>query len=70
MIGDTEPDDDFVAGNVPDPVQVARRLHESRRWLGSLEPEWDDLRPEERNIGVALMTAVLAWLIREGSFGG
>lgn len=66
-IGDIEPDDVFSAEGVADPEQVARRLHEQRRWIGSGEPEWDHLPPEAREVGVVLVTALLAWLISEGS---
>ena len=66
-IGDTEPDDTFVAHNIPDPEQVARRLHEQRRWIGSGEPEWDELPPEAREVGALLIQILLDWLRAEGT---
>lgn len=66
-IGDVAPDDQFVANNIPDPEQVARRLHEERRWLGSGDPEWDDLEVGERLIGELLIQILLEWLLREGT---
>lgn len=66
-IGDTEPDDAFVVNNIPDPSQVARFLHEERRWLGSQEPEWDLLPEEERAAATSLMKTLLRWLWVEGT---
>lgn len=65
-IGDVEPDDQFVDHNIPDPEQVARRLHEERRWIGSGEPEWDHLPAESRMVGELLIQILLEWLLREG----
>lgn len=50
-----------------DPEQVARRLHESRRWLGSGERDWDHISQLDREVGVALIIALFAWLRDEGS---
>lgn len=66
-IGDTSPDDEFAADGTPDPLQVAIRLHESRRFLGSGEPPWDELPDDVRQVAIALMVAIISWLIREGT---
>lgn len=50
-----------------DPEQVARRLHDERRFLGSGEPDWDDLSQVEREVGIAMILALLLWLNSEGS---
>jgi len=65
-IGDVEPDDEFVANSIPDPEQVARHLHEERRWIGSGEPDWDHLDDETRMVGELLIQILLEWLLREG----
>jgi hypothetical protein len=59
--------EDFAADGVPDPLQVAIRLHESRRFLGSREPPWDELPEATKSVGVALMVAIIAWLVSEGT---
>lgn len=66
-IGDTEPDDTFVAHNIPDPEQVARHLHEERRWIGSGEVDWDNLSDEARMVGELLIRILLEWLHAEGT---
>lgn len=64
---DTEPDDQFVRGNIPDADQVARRLHELRKATGEELPEWDVLDGNEQNRAIVLMSALLAWLDLEGT---
>jgi len=65
-IGDTERDDQFVEHNIPDPEQVARHLHEERRWIGSGEVDWDNLSAEARMVGELLIQILLDWLLDEG----
>lgn len=67
MFGDDGPDDSYVAGNVADPEQVARRLHELRQERERESVAWDDLTPAERLVLVAIIEALLAWLRREGT---
>lgn len=67
MFGDDGPDDSYVAGNVADPEQVARRLHELRRERERETVGWDDLTAGERLVLVAIVAALLAWLRREGT---
>lgn len=50
-----------------DPEQVARRLHEERRFLGADEPDWDRLSQLDREVGIALIIALFRWLTDEGS---
>lgn len=72
-MSDTEPghnDDDEQgdAGHAPaDPEQVARHLHEERRYLGSGDPVWHELPDDVRAFAVALIVALLDWLHDEGS---
>jgi hypothetical protein len=66
-VGRNDDNEDFANDGVPDPLQVAIRLHESRRWLGSGEPPWDELPDDVKSVAVALMVAIISWLIREGT---
>ena len=50
-----------------DPLQVARHLHEERRYLGSGEPIWHELPEDVRDFAVALIVALLDWLHGEGT---
>ena len=51
-----------------DPEQAAINLHNVRRyWSGNTLPAWDDLPQDERDMGVALLKAIIDWLHREGS---
>lgn len=66
--GDIDPSgDDAYADARADPLQVAIRLHESRRWVGSREAPWEELPEDARELAVALIVAILEWLRREGS---
>ena len=66
--GDIEPEDVYDgSGERADPLQVAIRLHESRRWVGSGEPRWEDLSDDARELAVALIRGILDWLHREGT---
>ena len=48
--------------------ELARTLHNARRFVATTPlPEWDDLSPDERAVGVALMGAILDWLRRQGA---
>jgi hypothetical protein len=67
-VGHDDDGEQFDGGHLPaDPEQVARRLHEERRYLGSHEPPWEDLTDDERSVGVALIVALLALLRDEGT---
>lgn len=51
-----------------DPEKVALHLHNVRRyWSGNKLPAWADLPPEDRQVAVALMSAIIEWLRREGT---
>jgi hypothetical protein len=66
--GHNDDGEDLDDGHQPaDPEQVARRLHDERRWLGSREVDWQDLDDDTRAVAVALIVAVLDWLHREGT---
>ncbi len=59
---------EFDAGHAElDPLQVARHLHEERRYLGSREPVWHELPEDVRAFAVALIVALLEWVHGEGS---
>jgi len=70
-VTDVGHNDDGEAGDaghaLADPLQVARRLHEERRFLGSGEPDFDDLDQATRDVAVALIVALLDWLAEEGT---
>jgi hypothetical protein len=67
--GDDGPDDAFTAGAAAAPEQVARRLHEYRRFFEPAVPDWHRLDPDARDVAVAIAAAVLDWLRREGTAG-
>jgi hypothetical protein len=65
--GDTEPDDVFDPNGVPDPEQVARRIHELRRYFEekarhAVPPPYDDLSGDERSIAVVIAEVFLTWI--------
>jgi hypothetical protein len=48
--------------------QLARTLHEARRYVATTPlPAWDDLPPDDRQIGIDLMDIILEWLRRQGA---
>ena len=66
--GDIEPDDVFAADSVPDPEQVARRLHELRAYLDDLTggdrlARFDDLTPDERSLADAVGGVIVSWIV-------
>jgi hypothetical protein len=68
LVGHNDDGEDFDAGHSPaDPEQVARHLHEERRYLGSGDPPFDELPEAVRTFAVALIVALLEWIHREGS---
>ena len=72
--GDWEPADSFAPDNQPDPLYVARRIHELRQYLevmggSDLEPGWDQLGDEERLIGVAIAAELVKHLLTHGAQG-
>jgi hypothetical protein len=59
----------YVADADPDrPEDLARALHDARRFVATtpLAP-WDDLAPDDRQVGIDLMAVILGWLAREGA---
>jgi hypothetical protein len=60
---------DYLISHDPDdPEPVARHLHEARRYLATSPlPPWDDLAPDDRQIGIDLMAILLNWLRRQGA---
>lgn len=55
---DTDPDDAETA---------ARQLHNVRRyWASSSLPRWEELAPDERQVGTDLMGHIIDWLKSEG----
>lgn len=49
----------------PDPVQVARRLHEYGQAIDG-RPSWDELTDDQRAAAVEAIRRLLAWLVRSG----
>lgn len=49
------------------PALLAEQLHTVRVWLArGLMPAWDELAPDERQVGIDVMDLVVTWLEREG----
>lgn len=71
---DWDPEDSIVANNAPDPIYVARRVHETRLWLeaeagAEIENEWDALSAEEQDIAIALGVQLTVHLLGKGRDG-
>lgn len=70
--GDDDPADAYDVSSLPDPVQVARRLHEVRRFLDQLAGRdpgaWHHQPADHRDVAVAIVVAILDWLADEGHF--
>jgi hypothetical protein len=50
------------------PEDAARNLHNVRRFLASSTlPPWEDLSPDDRRVGIALMELIINWLQRQGA---
>jgi hypothetical protein len=48
--------------------QLARTLHEARRYVATTPlPAWEDLSPDDRQVGIDLMQVILDWLQRQGA---
>lgn len=59
--------DDALDTAPADPEQVARKLQQLRRREGLDDLDWDDVEPSERALIIAVVTALLAWLRRQGA---
>lgn len=61
----------FIIDQQPDvPEDLARHLHNARRYVASSRlPEWEQLSDDERQVGIDLMTVLIAWLVRQGAAG-
>lgn len=59
----------FLTEHDPDdPELVARHLHDARRYVASSRlPTWDALSPDDKRVGIDLMSLLIAWLIRQGA---
>lgn len=67
-IGHGDDGEQHDGGHDPvDPLQLARHLHEERRYLGSGEPVWHELPEDVRDFAVAMIVALLDWLHDEGT---
>ena len=69
--GDIDPEDVYAADGEPDPLQLAIRLHNIRKYLADVNgqpfPAWDDLTPDEQHLAVAIFVDIVAWLRRQGT---
>lgn len=55
----------YVYNREPDnPAVLAEHVHESR--VNGVGRSWDELTPDERQVGIDLMTLIVEWLEREG----
>ena len=67
QFGDVEADDAYTAGALPDPDQVAYRLHELIAYLDDLAGtggmSWSDLTPDEQRLGLEIGAVIVQWLI-------
>lgn len=75
-LGTTEQAAAFAQGNglvewlrthEPEPVELARVVHEARRSPGTPIPSWEALSDDERAIAIGLISIILAWLTRQGA---
>lgn len=59
----------FIVERNPDvPEDVARHLHEARRYMASSRlPPWEELPADDRQVGIALMALIIEWLRRQGA---
>lgn len=59
----------YIVDHEPeDPEQLARTLHNARRYVATSPlPPWDELPPDDRRIGIDLMAIILDWLRRQGA---
>lgn len=59
---------EFIIEQEPDNATViAEHLHNVRVYLSrGVVPKWDDLSPDERQIGIDLVDLILDWLQKEG----
>jgi hypothetical protein len=62
---------DYIRTHEPDrPDELARHLHEARRYVASSRlARWEDLPEDDRAVGVALMSLLIGWLARQGALG-
>jgi hypothetical protein len=59
---------DWLVTHAPDATDAARSLHNVRRFIASSRlPPWDELEPDDRALGVALMALIIGWLQRQGA---
>lgn len=59
----------WIATHDPDdPEDVARYLHEARRYVASSRlPRWEELAPDDRRVGIEIMALLISWLARQGA---
>jgi hypothetical protein len=59
---------DWIANHEPDtPGLLARHVHDVRVLMsGGTVRDWDDLSPDERQIGIDLVDLIIDWLDTEG----
>lgn len=59
----------YIVSHEPDePEALARTLHNARRYVASSRlPAWEELPPDDRQIGIELMRLLIGWLARQGA---
>ena len=62
---------DYIVAHEPEtPEELARTLHNARRYVATSPlPAWDDLPADDRQVGIDLMAVILRWLERQGALG-
>jgi hypothetical protein len=57
----------WLAEHAPEPVALARAVHEARRARTDGVATWEGLDDEQRAIAIGLISIILAWLTRQGA---
>lgn len=59
---------EWISTREPDnPALTAEQIHNVRVYLSrGVVPKWDDLSPDERQIGIDLVRLIIQWLEKEG----
>lgn len=60
----------IISAEPDEPEGLARTLHNARRYVASSRLDrWEDLDPDDRQVGIDLMALIIGWLRRQGALG-